>query len=257
MNRSLIEQINRKKLIFSVTTGRSGTTYLSVVFSYMKDVAAYHEPEPEYVEVLRKAQGDRHMAKAFLLNKKLPQIARIQDPVYVETSHLICKGFLESFLDLGIVPSLVIHRRPPREVSLSLLKMGTIPGRNEKALRFYLSPDDPGVLRLENWNHFTDYQLCFWYCLEMERRAKHYSGMFREAGSTIAETTLAELKTLGGLEKLATIFDLKLKSPAFLTRIRFKRNSRFKINESLVTKKKVDIPELLEEQEGEVLNAIT
>jgi hypothetical protein len=248
----LLARVRKKRLIFTVTTGRSGTAYLTAVFSYMKDVQALHEPHPEYVEVLRTAQIDRHVADRFVIEKKLPAIASISKPIYVETSHLICKGFLESFLNIGIVPDLVIHRRPPRDISLSLLKMGTIPGRNEKALRFYLQPTDPGVLPLPDWQALTDYQLCYWYCLEIERRAQEYISLFKKKGARVIETTLSGLKTPKGFDELMTELDLKLKFPALLHRMRFMRNSRFKVNESSITKKAVNIPENLDELESQV-----
>ncbi len=96
---ALLEQVRKKRLIFTVTTGRSGTAYLTAVFNYMRNVAAFHEPDPEYVEVLRQVQSDKEVADKFVCEKKLQVIAALPQPIYVETSHLICKGFLESFLD--------------------------------------------------------------------------------------------------------------------------------------------------------------
>lgn len=255
-NSNLLAEVKKKRLIFSVTTGRSGTAYLEAVFGYLKNVRAFHEPEPEYVEVLREAQSDPGVADSFVLKKKLPAIARVDSPIYVETSHLTCKGFLESYLKFGLVPDLVIHRRPARDISLSLLKMGTIPGRDAKALRFYLQPDDLGVVALPRWRELSDYQLCYWYCQEIERRAQHYTRIFREKGARVVETTLAGLKTKEGFEELLEGLDLKVKFPALLHRMRFRRNSQFKVNESRITKKKVDVPGNLDQQEAEVRERI-
>ncbi len=252
----LIKQIRRKRLIFTVTTGRSGTAYLAAVFGYVRGANSYHEPAPEYVDVLRQAQGHPEVARRFLLEEKLPAIARDSAGIYVETSHLACKGFLEPLLELGIVPDLVIHRRPMRDVAVSLYTMGTIPGRGPKALRFYLSPADPGVISLANWETLHDYQLCYWYCLEIERRARKYKKMFEGHGGRIVATTLAGLKTAQGLRRTLTALDLSLKFPAWLTMLRFLRNSRFKVNESKVTKKNVTVPEHLSELEHDVLGRV-
>lgn len=252
----LIKHIKQKRLIFTVTTGRSGTAYLKEVFGYMKNVHSYHEPQPEFETVLRRIQTEPELSRQFLVEKKLPQIAKDTATVYVETSHLTCKGFLEPLLEMNIIPDLVIHRREPRDVSLSLLKMGTIPGRTEKALRFYLSPEDPGVLQLRNWQKMHDYQLCYWYCLEIERRARKYHKVFLQHGARVTETTLNSLKTVKGLRKTMKELDLSLKFPALFHLFRFIRNSRFKINESKITKKKVNVPENLQELEMEVLEKI-
>ncbi len=253
---TLIQDIQKKRLIFTVTTGRSGTAYLTNVFTYMKGVHAFHEPAPEYVDVLRSVQADSALAHRFLLNKKLPFIAEDSAEIYVETSHLICKGFLEPLLEIGIIPDLVIHRRPMRDISLSLLKMGTIPGRTEKALRFYLSPNDPDVLSIRNCDLLQDYQLCYWYCLEIERRARKYKILFQEHGAKVVETTLQGLKTEKGIKQLQEELNLRFHFPGWLTRFRFMRNSQFKINESKITKKKVYVPDNLDELEREVIQRI-
>lgn len=255
-NKSAIDLVREKRLIFTVTTGRSGTAYLSSIFGYARNAHSYHEPTPEYVKVLREAQNDKNRARRFIVEEKVPAIAGDSAPIYIETSHLVCKGFLESWLDIGIVPDLIIHRRSVRDVSLSLFKMGTIPGRSDKGLKFYLSPADPNVVKLAAWEHCHDYQLCFWYCLEIEKRARGYKLLFNQHGARIAETTLAELKTFTGLEKCFSDLALQVKVPAWLTRIRFLRSSGVKVNQSIETKKDVIIPDNLFELEQEVIDKI-
>ncbi len=252
----IIEQVRKKRLIFTVTTGRSGTGYLSTIFGYIKGLNAFHEPAPEYFKVLRQVQTNPDLAQKFLIEEKLSSIASDPAGIYVETSHLTCKGFLEPLLDLGVVPDLIIHRRAPRDVSLSMYKMGTIPGRTEKGLMFYLSPEDTDVLRLRNWQSLHDYQLCYWYCLEIERRAKKYKQIFRDRGARIAETTLQGLKTIEGFEQLLLDLDLTLKFPPWLTLKRFMRKTRVKVNESKEKKRYVHIPDCLEEFEQQVLDII-
>jgi len=247
---SLIQKLRAKRIIFTVTSGRSGTAYVATLFQYVKGVEAYHEPEPEFRKVLRQAQMRPAVAKAFMAHKKLPAIASTGGDIYVETSHLFCKGFLEPTLELGVIPDLIIHTRPHRQVAVSLYKMGTIPGRTPKALQFYLSPDDPGVLPLRNWKSLHDYQLCFWYCLEIERRTLKYEGLYRNMERTVVKTELAELKTTSGFLKM--LKDLDLKRPSLFNLMRHKRNSKFKINEALIKKKTVALPEELNAMEEEV-----
>lgn len=247
-----VDGIRQKRLIFTVTTGRSGTAYLASLFGFARGVYTVHEPAPEFADVLRPVQNNPDLAHRFLLEEKLPAILRISAPVYIETSHLACKGFLEPLLELGIVPDLIIHRRPARDVARSMLKMGTIPGRTDKGLRFYLSPDDPRVLALSDWQNLHDYQLCYWYCLELERRALHYQQVFEQAGARIAETTLSDLRTFVGLARCFADLDLKIKFPAWLTRLRFLRSSGVKVNQSMETKKNVQEPGSIDDLELEI-----
>ncbi len=256
-NDELVENIRKKRLIFSVTTGRSGTAYLASIFGFAKGVYSVHEPTPEYADVLRQVQKTATVAQQFLLEKKLPAILKTSGNIYIETSHLACKGFLEPLLQLGIVPDLIVHRRPPRDVALSMLKMGTIPGRSNKGLRFYLSPDDPEVLTLSGWEKLNDYQLCYWYCLEIERRAVFYKQLFTQAGARVSETTLAGLKSFDGLTRCFAELDLQIKFPGWLSRLRFLRSTGVKVNESLETKKNIGIPENIVDLEAVVSERVS
>lgn len=252
----LISRIRQKRLIFTVTTGRSGTAYLSSIFGFSSKVHAVHEPSPEFADVLRSVQTCPDAARKFLLEKKLPAILQTAAGIYLETSHLVCKGFLEPMLELDIVPDLIIHRRNPRDVALSMFKMGTIPGRSSKGLRFYLSPSDPNVFELGDWEELHDYQLCYWYCLEIERRAQHYKKLIQQHGAMITETTLTDLKTFIGLTKCFAELDLKVKSPYWLSKLRFLRNIGVKVNESIETKKDIDVPPDLIKLENEVVKRL-
>lgn len=252
----IIELVRRKRLIFTVTTGRSGTAYLSTIFGYAQNTHCFHEPAPEYAKVLRQVQNGSTSARDFLIKEKLPAVLTDRAANYVETSHLTCKGFLEPLLDMGITPDLVIHRRAPRDVALSMFKMGTIPGRSDKGLMFYLSPADPDVLELSDWQSLHDYQLCYWYCLEIERRARLYMQIFKAHGARIAETTLIDLKTFSGLRKCFADLDLRLKFPIWLTRLRFLKSTGVKVNESKETKKEVNLPSDLTGLEQETVSKI-
>jgi hypothetical protein len=145
------------------------------------------------VPVLRLAQHDASVARRFLLEYKLPFIARTPTRNYVETGHLICKGFLEPLLALGIVPRIVFLRRAPRRIAASLLARRTVPGRSKLGLKYLLHPGDPRVVPLPGWLRMTDYQLCFWYTLEIERRQRLYAMQLDSLGATWVDVTADEL----------------------------------------------------------------
>jgi hypothetical protein len=183
----------RRRFVFTVTTGRSGTGLLQKLFALLPNTTSVHEPEPKLSRVLRKVQEQPGFAWEFLLNVKFPEIAKCERGVYVETSHLFCKGFLEPALQLGLRFDLVVLRRPAREVAKSLYELDTIPGRTDWGRSFLLAPSDPEVLPLPGWTEMHDYQLCYWYCLEIERRAKLYARLVAEHGGRVVETSLSEL----------------------------------------------------------------
>ena len=190
---ALIETVRRKHLVFTVTAGRTGTTYVTRLGELFPDTVSLHEPQPSYVHFLRQAQRQPLLAYHFLLEYKLPFIASTPASRYLETSHLVGKGFLEPLLDLGLRPSVLLLRREPRAIARSLLTRRTIPGRGKLGFKYLLHPGDPGVLPLPRWTGYNDYQLCFWYALEMERRQKIYGELLGRYECAVADASAEEL----------------------------------------------------------------
>ncbi len=190
------------KLIFTVTPGRSGSAYLTQLLGAVPGVEAQHEPEPNFVHVMRRVQQNPAVAEVFLRECKLPALAAVTAEVYAETSHLVCKGFIEPIIRMGLRPGLIILRRPPREVAWSLFERDTVPGRSTAGFSYLLEPRDPNVLPLLGWETATDYQLCFWYALEIERRQLRYAAMARDMGLPVADVTNKELNDWGAFSRM-------------------------------------------------------
>lgn len=198
------EALASKRMIFTVTTGRSGTQYLTGLLQRVDGVAAFHEAHSRFSLIMRYAQEDPALARRFLIDWKLPEIASLKEAVYADTTHLFCKGFFEPMIDLGFVPDLILLRRDHRKVAESIFLLGEIPGDTV----WYLSPDDPGVLRLPGWRDLHEYQRCFWYSLEIERRGEAYGNQARALGARVVEIGLPELATPGGFKRLLSELDL-------------------------------------------------
>ena len=231
-----------KRIVLTVTSGRSGTGYLTEILGIHQDVVCFHEPAPSFEILLREAQRSREVAKEFWIEKKIPFINEIKSDVYIETSHLVCKGFLEPLFEMGIVPDVIILERASREISKSLFQLDTIPGRTEKALRFYLSPNDSNLfLRLPDWDQFNDYQLCFWYTLEILMRQKYYATVVKNMGGNVAYTSIEELNKLKNVEKL---FDnLALANLSYRSKIKLKKALKNKANTKTHKKNKFEYSE--------------
>jgi hypothetical protein len=202
-----------RQLIFTVTPGRSGSLYLSKLLAAVPSVHADHEPEPDFAEVFRRVQSDPEIACAFLRDRKLPAIEKIDCEIYAETSHLVCKGFLEPLLRLGQRPGLIILRRPPRQVAWSLLERETVPYRTELGRWYLLQPTDPFVLPLIGWEAMSDYQLCFWYAVEIERRQRRYAAIWRRLNLPVAEITNTELNEWDLFARMIQAFDIPAVGP--------------------------------------------
>lgn len=205
---ALIEQIRQKQLILTVTAGRTGTAYLQQLFGLFSGVDSVHEDEPSYVHVMRRVQTQPAEASRFLERFKFPVIAAGKAGTYAETSHLFCKGFLEPMINLGVYPDLVMLRRNPRSIALSLLERNTIPGRTSTGTDYLLCPEDPNTLPLPHWTSLSDYQLCFWYALEIECRQQRYAGFMRQLGTKVYDCTALELHSPDCFLAMAETFSL-------------------------------------------------
>jgi O-antigen/teichoic acid export membrane protein len=200
---AVVAMARRTNLVFSVTAGRTGTTFAQKLFGILPDVVSEHEPKPYFHTWLRTVEQQPDKAMEFLLHYKLPSIGDLRTPNYVELNHVFCKGFLEPTLALGITPNLLLLRRDPRLVALSYLERYTVPERTYYGMEWLLSPRYAKAMPLRGWERMTDYQLVFWYALEIERRQRHYSHMIQGHGGAVSDVTATELSDFGRFIQVA------------------------------------------------------
>jgi hypothetical protein len=203
-----------KNIIMCLTTGRSGTNLLEQLLALADDTCALHEPEPAFQQVLDEVRRDPNAAIAFVRDRKLPDILSRPGAHYAETSHVFGKGFFEAFVALGIPFRLVILNREPRQVAKSLWQLKTVPARTKRGLLFLLDPRQEGVVKLPGWEAMSDYELCYWYCLEMERRKSAYAAECRRRGIPVVEIALEQLKRWECFHKLCSELGLSLPAEA-------------------------------------------
>jgi len=168
----------RKDIVLTVAAGRSGTRLLAVLLSKVLGVNAQHEPEPRANFWVRSTLENPVNGIDWLIEEKLPAIAAHPQRLYVETSHFFCKGLIEPMLMLGLRPRFVVLRRSTSEVARSFYMLNVIPARNAEGRLNLTYPSDANSLSLPDWEGYSDYQLCYWYAKDMERRQTAYLGYF-------------------------------------------------------------------------------
>ena len=190
------------RMIFSLNPGRCGSMYMHKTFRSVPKVVSLHEPWPTFQDA--NCNGLTHDERlTWLKDEKLHYIKGLAQDNYLETSNQFMRGWPGLLLELGEIPDIIILRRPHREVALSAWRMGYIPARSVVASKYGLNPDDKdALLSCENFSRWTDYQLCYWHCLEVEERVKKFVPSLVAAGSIIAETTLADIRTARGFLEL-------------------------------------------------------
>lgn len=191
----------QKNLIFTVTAGRTGSKFLSRLLSIVPTVTSRHEPWPCFTWVGEPSSPA--VARDFWLRYKLPTIAETHTPTYIETTHVAAKGFLAPLIQMGVRPILLAIRRSPRSVALSFLEKYSIPVRTWRGRQWLLHPEGPqALLPLPDWRNLTDYQLCFWYVLEMEERQRRWLVGEMESDVTVIDMSATDAHDFSWFTKL-------------------------------------------------------
>ena len=229
-----------KTITITCTPGRSGTGFLQHVFALFPDFYSEHESDiPQLQGYLRRAVKDVEFGKR-IWQQKFAVINALPENRYFESSHLMNKGYIEPLLALGVVPSLIILRRNFREVATSLLRLNTVPARTKKGKKFLLQPDDAGVWQVPAWEKMTDYQLCYWYVLETERRSQHYARLISDKGGRVFETSVdALVNSADEFLNLCQFSDVNLAD----VEEKFEAMKRSKVNDKARKKEDLSVPQ--------------
>lgn len=207
------KKLAEKRLIFVASTGRCGTKFLAQAFQSTLDpgeVFSVWETDPNFAWIVRPSRHKQGVAKRWWLKEKLPAILGRRQSVYVETSHYLVQGALGAALALKIPFDLIVLSRPPRDVAVSFWRRGSIP----LTKRDKLWPSDTGNFIPVDYEGFSDYQLVFWWVLEMRYRMKRYASQVAARGGTVASTSLAEVTGWEGFEELCGKFGLSPRDDA-------------------------------------------
>lgn len=256
MNQRLKKIIDNKRIIFTLTSARSGTKYLSRVLNLLPDVVAVHEPMPSFSYPFRRSMiRGEEFRKVFWERAKLPSIASYNGKIYIETSHLFIEGFIESLNESGIVPDIIILNRDERQVALSLYRLNDIPGSSARTNGYYLKPDDPiAMTTVERWEELSPYQKCFWYTQEIKRRKLFYKTLLSSRGSRIIEIDVMDIRNRSKLTQFLLDFNL----PVFGhdgSKV-YERIKKRRFNTKLGRKRPLSVPEGIGRQENQVLRWI-
>jgi hypothetical protein len=192
-----------KKVILMLSAGRSGTAKLANNFSLVPGVYSEHEGNPGFDTVRLANQADPSVGLEFV-RRKLEYYESLPQQTIVHTGHMAGEGFIEHFVAAGAFPSAIILRRPKREVALSMYRLHWIPGKNENIRPWYCGPDEPGVLPYPDWKTAHAYQLCYWWCLDTERRVRQYAPICQ----SVYETTLTDILDVSKFNQMLAHFKL-------------------------------------------------
>lgn len=109
---------------------------------------------------------------------------------YVNTSLVPKNGYLEFLGELGA--RFIYLKRDFRRNALSWLRHSGVPGRSDRGTWYHPDPSSPENQIDISGIHETlsDYQLCFWLCMEIEARAKKLSETYDVFTAEIEELSI-------------------------------------------------------------------
>jgi hypothetical protein len=231
---NLLDRVNQKQLIFVFSTGRCGTQLLQKIMDLQPRVHAVHESPLRLDNVRYQFVDSPDACLDWLARYKLPEIAAVGDeePIYFESSHLICKDLLIPMLSLGVKFKLLFLDRPIHEVAVSMYHLNDVPGRSKTGMRWYLNPKSDNNIAPIDVDSYTDIQLCIWYCLEMAARAECFHISLSHLGWVGWSFSLNDLLSYNHVQALWSA--LKLDSLRYSTD--YYRLLRVKCNDKIARK---------------------
>jgi hypothetical protein len=176
-----------ERLIFTATTGRSGTLTLTKIFAGIPCCHAVHEPTPIMNnEALRAASyGDRRTLDRLYRTKSISILrAAAGHRYYLEANHLFIKTFVgHAAREFGTRLAVIHLVRRPIEVAMSIYRLQVLPG-TRSGNRWWLDYRAPlnririaDALDGEEFSH--PFYKALWYWFEIEARIEEWRRRLR------------------------------------------------------------------------------
>ncbi len=203
-----------RKLIFTITTGRSGTAYLADLLKSNSRTGLFHHEiigwdhfgvdTPDLSHMIEfNVKGNTTKIQDFW-KRKFDTVTSGSDEVYCETSHVLAKCGLIENLD-GLDSSCEVHivdlQRNMLRTATSLRQRGDFLNYGNMWL-WYLDPRYPkNITAVHGETNASN--LCVWYVVEMRARAEYYRMLLKGMVNVMLhQTTLEKIVTPDGAKVL-------------------------------------------------------
>lgn len=177
-----VSDVAGRRLIFCITSGRSGSQYLAELFRTARRVQSFHEAPPTMsgeplrlvnalpFEASREARRIKPEAIADLLRRMPPE------DIYAETNHMFIKTFFDVVLARFPNVDVVILRRGLPHVLKSFIEMGYYSPLNPGALDWMSSPNaaTAALPAIAPDEALDQYDASIAYLLDIEARAQRF-----------------------------------------------------------------------------------
>ncbi len=205
----------RERLIFTITTGRSGTQYLTELLKLnLKDAEVYHE-RMSYIGNGKSSPDLSHFTRFNTLGntldvqsfwkQKLAGISYGTSSTYAELSHYLTKaGLLENInlIDPSISIDIIILKRDVLDIAWSYANRFEFTNNGYTWL-FALDPQYPrNIIDYTPYKQHGAFGSCVWYAHEMGARAEYYKLILKHQNVRLHEYQLSDISNQPGAHHL-------------------------------------------------------
>jgi len=213
---NLIKAPKRKQMIFTLTTGRSGTTYLAKLLKQNLTNAEIHHERTGYPNFNIHAQdasdlmifnheGNTPEVRHFW-QRKFVSIVEGNTPTYAELSHFLAKGGLIENLDLlgkDVTTDIIILKRDPKDIVWSFANRGDFTNPGFTWLFTLDSRYPKNIIKPKIFEPYGVLGKCYWYVCEMWTRAEYYQCLYgNKENINFHQVNLTDIATQQGAQAI-------------------------------------------------------
>lgn len=202
------ENVKNRRLIFTISPGRSGSEYLATLLNTAANIHALHEPLPRMNGRFLEMAMNKPPAASFVKRRiKLLGINRTlsrlnSETIYAETSHMFIKSFHDVILEYYENVEVIVLRRPLHKVLKSFIELGFFTDINPISARWMHNPGSTNSRAeiLKPLEEMDQFEKCIAYLLDIESMAQAF--VTNHPDIKTHNTTLDTLTKIEGAKRL-------------------------------------------------------
>ncbi len=205
---TLISKTEKVRKVFVVSSGRTGTTFLTEVFSQCKDTISRHEARPRMTgsyltdSIARPLEisFDKRLIKPFSIC--LDILCSRKARTYVETNHMFIKSFWDVAMSCFKDAIVIILRRPLSDSLRSFFELGYFSDSNPwwPFWMHFPSTEFCAVKAIGTFDELDQIDRIIAYLIDIEARSQNFVKKFKR--SQLIETTLNRIITDDGISEV-------------------------------------------------------
>ena len=174
--------LGKRRLLFCINSGRSGSKYLAELLGTAVEVTSFHEAEPtmtgQYVRMVNEACYPETIGQRRLKSKAIKTVLRSfpSGHVYCDTTHMFIKTLYDVIMNDFRNVDVIILRRELSLVLKSFIELQYFSKKNKVWPDWLTSPNakTTAIQCIAPDGEMDQYDLCIAYLVDMEARSQRF-----------------------------------------------------------------------------------